>query len=137
MRSFRFDILLDPSHDMSQKDCVVHILKLAKSLRCEYVHLAPPCNTYSAARYPKIRTKKHPDGIPGLKKKDRDLIKTSTLISDNVWDMVEKLSVKGTYISVENPLTSLQLGHDVGQIAKMFWHTRRFKRLQKKLGLRQ
>jgi len=65
------------------------------------------------------RTKKHPDGIPGLKKKDRDLIKTSTLISDNVWDMVEKLSVKGTYISVENPLTSLQLGHDVGQIAKM------------------
>ena len=56
MRSFRFDILLDPSHDMSQKDCVVHILKLAKSLRCQYVYLAPPCNTYSAARYPKIRT---------------------------------------------------------------------------------
>ena len=28
-----------------------------------YCHFAPPCSTYSSARFPKIRTTRHPNGI--------------------------------------------------------------------------
>jgi hypothetical protein len=43
-------------HDMSQEPVVQKLLHGIREQRWRYVHLAPPCNTYSAARYPKLRT---------------------------------------------------------------------------------
>jgi len=43
-------------HDMSQEPVVQRLLQGIADKRWRYVHMAPPCNTYSAARYPKLRT---------------------------------------------------------------------------------
>ena len=42
-------------HDMSQEPVVQKLLHGIREQSWRYVHLAPPCNTYSAARYPKLR----------------------------------------------------------------------------------
>lgn len=51
----KVDILLCDGHDMSKKQTVKELGAADDSITYKYVHLAPPCNTYSAARYPKIR----------------------------------------------------------------------------------
>lgn len=49
------ELLHGPENDMSNPN-VLHRL-VVRARRCEwnYVHLAPPCNTYSVARYPRLR----------------------------------------------------------------------------------
>lgn len=49
------DILSDPADDLSSGQCVARLLAMAGSRRFQYVHFAPPCNTFSAARFPKLR----------------------------------------------------------------------------------
>ena len=44
------------THDMSSKDFVMSLKQKAVSQKVQYCHLAPPCNTYSQARYPRVRT---------------------------------------------------------------------------------
>ena len=62
LKALRYDLLT--GHDMHSADFVNQLLQKVDSLQCKYMHLAPPCNTYSQARYPKIRTcvdMLHPD----------------------------------------------------------------------------
>jgi hypothetical protein len=56
MSAKQYDLLDDDSYDMSQLKTVDAILRQAMEDQTDYVHLSPPCNTYSNARYPKIRT---------------------------------------------------------------------------------
>ena len=49
------DITKSASHDLSQvivKDYIINMIR-KKTFAC--VHAAPPCNTYSCARWPKLR----------------------------------------------------------------------------------
>ena len=47
-----YDILIGgAAHDIANRET----MNMLRALEPRYVHLAPPCNTYSAARYPKIR----------------------------------------------------------------------------------
>ena len=54
LKALRYDLLT--GHDMHSADFVNQLLQKVDALQCKYMHLAPPCNTYSQARYPKIRT---------------------------------------------------------------------------------
>jgi hypothetical protein len=49
------DIVSNPADDLSSGSCVARLLALAVSRTFQYVHFAPPCNTFSAARFPKLR----------------------------------------------------------------------------------
>lgn len=45
------------THDMSSKAFVLSLKQKAVRQNVKYCHLAPPCNTYSQARYPRVRTR--------------------------------------------------------------------------------
>lgn len=52
----QYDLQIDVSHDFSKWARVEKIAAFLMASGCRYVHMAPPCNTYSNARYPKIRS---------------------------------------------------------------------------------
>ena len=54
--TLEYDLLKDAQHDMTNPKFVNYLKQLPKKVNLKYCHLAPPCNTYSQARYPKIRT---------------------------------------------------------------------------------
>lgn len=49
------DMSIDLSHDLLNASFVDSIKRLLGSGVIRYMHIAPPCNTYSVARYPKLR----------------------------------------------------------------------------------
>ena len=55
MTALDFDLLQSPSHDMSVFGNVAVIKSQLLGNGVDYCHFAPPCNTYSAARFPKLR----------------------------------------------------------------------------------
>ena len=65
-----FDIKDNDDEDMNDALAVDRLLTIVKDMtkkargRPPYVHLAPPCCTYSNARFPNIRSSQHPSGLP-------------------------------------------------------------------------
>ena len=55
LESDKVDIEYCDGHDMSQKSTVDDLCDASNAADYKYAHLAPPCNTYSVARFPKIR----------------------------------------------------------------------------------
>jgi len=51
------DIDIDAAHDMTKCNTVTMIQNAITRESVDYVHVAVPCNTYSIARRPKIRSK--------------------------------------------------------------------------------
>ena len=49
------DIQIDTAHDMSQDAAVVGAMHDATENNTKYVHLSPPCNSFSRARWPRVR----------------------------------------------------------------------------------
>lgn len=54
--AYKYDLQIDVDHDFSKWIKVEQIAHFLMAHACCYVHFAPPCNSYSNARYPKIRT---------------------------------------------------------------------------------
>jgi hypothetical protein len=54
------------SGDMTQPAVVDRIIAEVERGDFNYGHVHFPCNTHSSARSPKLRSRKHPDGIPGI-----------------------------------------------------------------------
>ena len=50
------DIANDPEDDLANPSSVPALVEEVVHTNTRYAHLAPPCNTFSIARYPKIRT---------------------------------------------------------------------------------
>ena len=55
LMTHEFDLKLSARHDMSKPTSVNNFLQLVQQHNAAYVHMAPPCNTFSRARYPVIR----------------------------------------------------------------------------------
>ena len=54
-KSMQFDLLNNESHDMSKATNMEFIKSVLLTNNVKYCHFAPPCNTFSAARFPKLR----------------------------------------------------------------------------------
>jgi hypothetical protein len=57
MQVRKVDLSMGEEFDMSDMGKVEDIINSA--IDCKYVHFAPPCNSFSIARYPKIRPASH------------------------------------------------------------------------------
>ncbi len=55
LTSMQFDLLNNESHDMSKAANMELIKSMLLTNGVKYCHFAPPCNTFSAARFPKLR----------------------------------------------------------------------------------
>ncbi|CAK9104678.1 Uncharacterized protein SCF082_LOCUS48825, partial [Durusdinium trenchii] len=102
------DFLLGgPEHDMSN-DGVCQTLG-DEFLKYTYVHFAPPCNTFSAARYPKLRTKQYPLGLP--EHQDDPQLRLANKIIENMSKMAKRLADNYVIVSIENPRSSVLWHH--------------------------
>jgi len=120
-------------HDMSRMEVVASLHAKARLGTWNYGHFAPPCNTYSIARFPKLRThqKKYacvmlgsaslsflnasglartsdnPDGKPGLVGKDLATVRLANTITHNAFTVATALCEADIPVSIENPHGSL------------------------------
>ena len=49
----------------------------SKLKKIKYLHAAPPCNTYSTVRFPVLRTKQYPAGVPWLDERQKLICSTA------------------------------------------------------------
>jgi hypothetical protein len=107
-----------PGHDFTKKSVVCAYQKKAKQFG--YAHMAIPCNQYSSSRYPKIRTKQFPAGLPAtqLSEKEKDEIRMGNILRKNSLSMLRSLSDAKVPWTLENPMGSV------------LWSTKEWKKLE-------
>jgi len=109
-----FDIQLGGDlHDLAKEATVQ---RLAAD-PVQYAHYAPPCNPYSIARWPKVRSRAWPQGLPDLTGKARSVVDLANTLSRNTVRLLRLHCQRGVSWSCENPASSL------------LWHTQEFKQL--------
>ncbi|CAE7383616.1 unnamed protein product, partial [Symbiodinium sp. CCMP2456] len=108
--AIEYDLIKSPEHDM------YNTLKMEKirdtvmgAPNIQYIHLAPPCNTFSQARWPKIRSKQYPAGLPNVTHKQRHQLHVANKIVQNTVAIADALITGGKMVSIENPASSLFL----------------------------
>ena len=104
-------------HDLS---IAANVDRLKADDTDDYNHYAPPCNTYSSCRNPKIRSSSFPEGLRGLCKRDRQLLTKANRITNNVMRLLLGHCEVGHAWSIENPAGSL------------LWRTRAWRRVLRK-----
>jgi len=62
MEMIEFDIKKDLEHDISKDAVRQNLVNYIEGDCMDYAHIAPPCKSYSCARFPKVRSKKYPSG---------------------------------------------------------------------------
>ena len=75
------------------------------------VHLAPPCNTYSTCRHPKLRSGAHPRGLPRgqLNAHQQKVLKHANKVTKNTFILMQKLAAEGIPHTIEQPIGSMML----------------------------
>ena len=115
--NYSFDVKLDEAHNMITEKGLdlarlkIHELKAAAGGTLPYIHFAPPCSTYSQARYPKIRSTSNPQGLPAnqLTQHDKNILKHANKITANTFKLMTELTQQGFPVSIEQPASSLML----------------------------
>lgn len=102
-------------NDMSLQATVMDIASRIKSKKYKYIHMAPPCSTFSNARHPKLRSKAEPNGKSDLSERDRTIVKYHNSLLNNTFKLANMCAENGVALSLENPNSSIM------------WHTRVFK----------
>jgi hypothetical protein len=108
------DIGLRPEDDMADPFTVDRLVNTARLNGTVYTHLAIPCNTYSRARWPRVRSSEFPEGVPELSYKDQSAVTAANKITENSMQLARQLVANGVHVSIENPQTSLLHGSELG-----------------------
>jgi hypothetical protein len=99
-----FDIMNNPTFDMrsdSFLDFVKEQLRTDKNIK--YVHFAPPCNTFSQACWPRVRSVARPEGKFGLHPKAKVRVRDANLVVKNMLECCHVADEEGIAVSIENP----------------------------------
>ena len=112
---FPMDIKLNPEHDFSRIATVDAVWARVETMTRDCggkppaVHLAPPCCTYSMARWPRLRSSARPRGLPAalLTPDQKKVVKYSNRISKNAFVLMNKLAAGGVPHCFEQPVGSL------------------------------
>lgn len=115
-RVFPMDVKLSIEHDMHGLSGIKLLKETVAALTLEtgmrpYIHFAPPCSTYSMARFPKIRSSTHPSGLPGklLDSHNKEILAHANRITINTFRVMTELFHDKCLVSLEQPSTSLML----------------------------
>ena len=120
-----WDILRDPSHDLTSDHNWQTVLDKIKSGYFDFLVAAPPCNTFSRARHnrkhmgPKpLRSIDYVRGFPWLKDSDRSKTQQANLLVERTFEACGAGHLVGTAFLVEHPE---QLGIASGLIPASIW----------------
>ena len=103
----RWDILNGPGFDLLDKHNLSGLLWRVRAGQFWMVHLGPPCSTFSRARLPSLRSNGHPWGIPGLSKKEKEIVNDGSLMCLVAVEVAKRCLEAGVGFSLENPATSM------------------------------
>ena len=101
------DIENGDGEDMASADTLQRVKELVCDGNMGYCHVAPPCNTFSTARLPKLRSKANPCGKKGLSSKTKRLVRQANKVTNNATDVMKTCCEMHVPVSVENPKGSL------------------------------
>ena len=107
------DVRISPSHDVlrPQLDAEIRAGILRGDIR--YMHVAVPCNTFSPARYPKLRSVECPRGLAwGVSEKDFGILEYANRLTDALLALAIFGAEHGCKITVENPYCSSLWSYD-------------------------
>ena len=85
-----FDLRQGIAGDLSRRAVVRRIVRLLRSGCCRGVWFAPPCTTFSSARYPPLRSHGRPRGLQVklLSDKDRQQLFDANCLIDNTLTLI-------------------------------------------------
>ena len=104
---YEVDIINGEEGNMKKRSVVENLQKELVDDVYDFAHVAIPCETYSNARYPKLRSKAFPAGKPNLPKRDRMILREAKVLLKHSLMLVETCCAKDIPVSIENPATSL------------------------------
>ncbi len=83
-----------------------------------FVHLAPPCSTYSVARWPRLRSSDHPHGLPKqmLGNKYRLTLKYANMVTKHTLELMLIMVDQGVPHSIEQPVGSLMHNEQIQKL---------------------
>lgn len=106
------DVSISPDHDLLGPELDREIRAGVVSGALKYLHFAIPCNTFSPARFPKLRTVRFPRGLANVKEKDRRVLQYANKLTDSLLALAVFAAERGCSISVENPYCSVLWSYD-------------------------
>ena len=92
---------------MSQPIVCDFLRREAEESNTVYADMAPPCNSFTRARWPRIRDTQNPHGLPNLPDKAQQEVDLANRVVHNTFQLATQLVEDGVQVSVENPQTSL------------------------------
>lgn len=108
------DLVIDEErHDLLKDENFQFYLRALETGAVCYLHLALPCSTFSMARWPKIRSKMFPRGLPArlLSQADRQRLRESNKLTERAFRLAIAAGRAGCMVTVENPKNSLLWHH--------------------------
>ncbi len=136
-----WDILRDPSHDLTVDHNWQTVLDKIASGGFDFIVAAPPCNTFSRARHNRkhlgprpIRSIDYVRGFPWLKDADKQRVDQANLLVERTLEACAAGHSQTTAFLIEHPE---QLGIANGLIPASIWDWPEFKDLQENTGLIQ
>ena len=114
---FPVDIKISPEHDFASAAAVELVWEVVQKMtracgnKPPAVHLAPPCCTYSTARWPRLRSAAHTRGLPGgqLTPSQKSLVRHANKITKHAFVLMQRLADDGIPHTLEQPVGSLML----------------------------
>ena len=100
------DIQKNRAHDLLLAPLNAELRGAIAAGQVRYLHLAVPCNTFSAARFPKVRSQQWPRGVPHLSPKNLTVVKYANTLTDAMLDLAGFASSNGCLVTIENPNNS-------------------------------
>ena len=100
------DVKIHETHDIMNPGTEKIIADALRRGSVRFMHLGVPCNTHSPARYPKLRSRACPRGLPNLSGKDADVVAYSNKLTDKLFRLGRIALEHGAAISIENPRAS-------------------------------
>ena len=101
-----FDVVRSPDQNLLDPDLRLRIEKMIEDGRVAAVCMAPPCNSFSSAITPRIRSASFPRGLPWLKGRMRANVSEGNSHADWCIRIVSLCEQRGVSWSIENPDSS-------------------------------
>ena len=76
-----YDLSISSEHDLLRPALQRMIIASISRGEVSYVHLGPPCSSFSVARTPPVRNRLHPYGVPELGEKDREKLRAGNALA--------------------------------------------------------
>ena len=100
------DVKIHETHDIMNPGTEEIIVEALRRGAVRFLHLGVPCNTHSPARYPKLRSRACPRGLPNLLGKDATVVAYSNALTDKLFRLGRVALENGAAVTVENPRSS-------------------------------